>query len=119
MKVRELLEDEYDDATLDDQSQHAPGNLDYATSDMATRELMQIAEDPVGYFSQSGEQVNPQKAEMIGRMVADADDQTLELISQSPMVKRAIESNYNQETDSSFLDIDSMLEIAQKVFARG
>ncbi len=119
MKLNELLrEDAYDDAVSGEESQHASGNLGYALSDMADQELMKIADDPVGYFSQNGEQANPQKAEMIGRMLQDTDDRTLSLIANSPMVQRAIESNYNQEADASFIDIDTMLEIAQKVFAR-
>ena len=123
MKLYELLKEAGAEGELTsyapyDQSEQSPGNLDYATSDAAIQELMKIAEDPQGYFSQGGQQTNPQKAEMIGRMVADADDRTLELIANSPMVKRAIEDNYDAESDAAFIDIDTMLQVAQKVFAR-
>lgn len=124
MKLQELLkeaagpEGELSAYAPYDQSEQSPGNLDYATSDMAIQELMKIADDPMGYFSQAGDRPNPQKAEMIGRMVADTDDNTLELIANSPMVKNAIESNYDDQNDASFIDIDTMLQVAQKVFAR-
>lgn len=120
MKVHEILkEDSVADALVDEPgSEHHAGNLGYALTDMADQELMKIEQDPVGYFSQSGKQVNPQKAEMIGQMLVDADDRTRELIANSPMVKNAIESNYNQEGDASYIDIDTMLTVAQKVFPR-
>lgn len=122
MKLNEILNEAGDTELTSyapyDQSEQSPGNLDYATSDMAAQELMKIAEDPMGYFSQRGERPNPQKAEMIGRMVADADDRTLDLIANSPMVRSAVENNYNDEADASFIDVDTMLQVAQKVFAR-
>ncbi len=122
MKIHELLkEDEYDDEVAmgdNPESPHAAGNLDFALSDMAGREFMAIEQDPAGYYAQHGEQVAPEQAQQIAQTLASVDDKTLDLMAKSKIIQRAIEANYDDQSDSSFIDLNSMMEVLGKVQAR-
>jgi len=118
MKLRELLEDKFDDATDDSQSPHAQGNLGMALGDMAMQEFMKIEQDPEGYYSQHGERLAPEQAQQLAQTLASVDDKTFDLMGNSPMVQRAIEANYDSQSDSSYIDLNTMMEILGKVQAR-
>lgn len=122
MKIHELLkEDEYDDAASmrhDPESEHASGNLDFALGDMAGREFMAIEQDPAGYYAQHGERVAPEQAQQIAQTLASVDDNTLDLMTKSKIIQRAIEANYDDASDSSHIDLASMMEVLGKVQAR-
>jgi len=118
MKLNELLENAYDDAADDSMSPHAKGNLSMALGDMAMQEFMKMEQDPAGYFEQRGERIAPEQAQQIAQTLSSVDDKTFDLMGNSPMVQRAIEANYDNESDSSFIDLATMTDILSKVQAR-
>jgi len=120
MKLNELLENQFDDATDDNMSPHAKGNLEFALSDEAERAFYDIAEDPERYFARvEGGQISPEQAQEIKQVLSTIDDRTFELIGKSPMVQRAIEDNYAAGIDQSYIPVDVVMQVLQKVKARG
>lgn len=114
MKVHEILkEDEFDDAASPE-SEHAGGNLDMALSDMALQEILKIQKDPMEYYRSHGEDA-ARYANKIGQVLSRIDDKTLDLIGKSPSVQRAIEDNFDPESDSSHIPLEDMMTILQKV----
>jgi hypothetical protein len=99
-------------------SPHAAGNLDYALGDEAMKAFMQIEKDPMGYYRHFGEDA-ARYANKIAATIANVDDQTLDLMAKSPMVQRAIEDNFNPDGDIQHIPLDVMMQIVQKVEARG
>ena len=125
MKLHELLKEAGPEGELTsyapyDQSEQSPGNLDYATGDEAERAFYDIAEDPERYFARvQGGRVSPEQAQMIKQVLSTADDKTFELIGQSPMVQRAIEDNYAAGIDQSYIPLEVVMQVIQKLQARG
>jgi len=125
MKIHEILREEEDDyASSGDfahnpESPHAADNLASALIDMGMQEFMKIEDDPAQYFAQRGERISPQQAQQISQALGSVDDKTFDLMGKSKMVQRAIESNYDSEQDASYLPLDVVMQIIQKVQARG
>jgi len=121
MKIHEILKEDEMDGEFsghDPESKHSSGNLDFALGDMAGREFMAIEQDPQGYYAQRGERLAPEQAQQISQTLASVDDNTLDLMTKSKIIQRAIEANYDDANDSSFIDLNSMMEVLGKVQAR-
>lgn len=110
MKINEILKE-------NDDVEHGRHMRD-AFSDMAAQELVSIEENPQEYFGSHGEEVSPEQAQQISQTLASVDDRTFDLISQSRIVVGALEAN-SMGDGQSYIDLNSMMEVLQKVQARG
>jgi hypothetical protein len=89
-----------------------------ALSDVAMQELQKIEDDPIEYFARSGAELPSEQAMDIQQTLSAVDDKTFDLMANSPFVIQSLEDNYDDTTGEAFIDLDSLMQVLQRVKAR-
>ena len=106
MKVKDLLENR----ALDDMTN--------AMADISAKELQKIQDDVVGYYQQAGADISPQEANEAASILGALDDDTFFRVASSPVITSVVGNNYREDTQSSFIDFNTLIDVLSRAKAR-